>query len=113
MDFDQMLETWRAQKTAPPYDVNRDVLRQTLQTEEARVRRSLRFRRGVVWFYWILGTGMAVWAGFWIAITITNGWPAIYAIAAAACVCLFASAVGAFWMGRGSQAAGRTWRSRS
>src|SRR5688572_14473417 len=23
---------------------------------------------------WILGTGMAVWAGFWIAITITNGW---------------------------------------
>ena len=104
MDFDQMLETWRAQSTAPQYDVNRDVLRQALQTEEARARRSLRFRRRVVWFYWILGTGMAVWAGFWIAITITNGWPAIYAIAAGACLCLFASAVGAFWMGRGSQA---------
>ena len=73
MNFDQMLETCLAQNTAPPYDVNRDALRQALQTEEARARRSLRFRRRVVWFYWILGTGMAVWAGFWIAITITNG----------------------------------------
>ena len=104
MDFDQILETWRSQKTVPPYDVNREALRQALQTEEARARRSLRFRRRVVWVYWILGTGMAVWAGFWIAITITNGWPAIYAVAAGACLCLFASAVGAFWMGLGSQA---------
>jgi hypothetical protein len=104
MEFDEMLATWRTQATASPYDVNRDVLRQALEVEEARARRSLRVRRGVVWFYWILGTGMAIWAGFWIAITITNGWPAIYAVAAGACVCLFASAVGAFWMGRGPKA---------
>lgn len=83
MDFDQLLETWRAQNTAPPYDVNRDALRLALETEEGTVRRVVRSRRRVIWFLGIFGTGMAIWAGFWIAITITNGWPAIYAIAAA------------------------------
>jgi hypothetical protein len=77
-----MLETWRAQTPVPPHDVNRDALRQALQTEEARVRRLHRTRRRVLWFLWIFGTDMAVWAGFWIAISITNGWPATYAIAA-------------------------------
>jgi hypothetical protein len=103
MDFDQMLETWRAQNTAPPYDVNRDALRQALQTEEARVRRGLRTRRRGLWFFWIFGTGMAVWAGFWIAITITNGWPAIYAIAAGVSLGMFALAAGASWVGRGRE----------
>lgn len=100
MDFDQMLETWRAQSTAPPHDVNRDALRQALQTEEARVRGELRLRRAGLWFLWIFGTGMAVWAGFWIAITITNGWPAIYAIAAGVSLGMFALAAGASWVGR-------------
>lgn len=104
MDFDQMLETWRAQSTSPPYDVNREALRQALQAEEATVRRGLRMRRRVLWFLWILGTAMAVWAAFWIAITITNGWPAIYAIAAGASLCIFAFAVGAFWVSRGPKA---------
>ncbi len=36
MDFDQMLETWRAQNTAPPYDVNRDALRQALQNRRGQ-----------------------------------------------------------------------------
>jgi hypothetical protein len=104
MDFDQMLETWRAQNAAPPYDVNRDALRQALQAEEARVRRRLRTLRRGLWFFWIFGTGMAVWAGFWIAITITNGWPAIYAIASGASVGIFAFGVGALWVSRGRQA---------
>ena len=103
MDFDQMLETWRAQTTAPPYDVNRAVLRQTLETEEARIRRVMRTWRRGLWLYGILGTGMAVWAGFWIAITITNGWPAIYAIAAAVSLGMFALAAGASWVGRGRE----------
>ena len=42
MDFDQMFEAWRAQNTAPPYDVNRDALRQALEAEGARVRREMR-----------------------------------------------------------------------
>jgi hypothetical protein len=104
MDFDQMLETWRAQNTASPYDVNRDALRQALQTEEARVRRALRTRRRGLWFCWIFGTGMAIWAGFWIAITITNGWPAIYAIAAGVSFGMFALGAGAMWVSREPQA---------
>ena len=103
MDFDQMLETWRAQNTAPPYDVNRDALRQALHTEEAKVLRALRIRRWVRWYLWIVGTGMAVWAAFWIAITITNGWPAIYAITAGVSVGLFALGVGALWASRGRE----------
>ena len=103
MDFDQMLETWRAQTTVPPYDVNREVLRQTLQTEEARIRRVMRTWRRGLWLYGILGTGMAVWAGFWIAITITNGWPAIYAIAAGVSLGMFALAAGASWVRRGRE----------
>ena len=103
MDFDEMLDAWRAQNTAPPYDVNRDALRQALQTEEASVRRALRSRRRGLWFLWIVGTGMAVFAGFWIAITITNGWPAIYAIAAGVSFGMFALAAGASWVGRGRE----------
>jgi len=100
MDFDQMLETWRAQKTAPPYDVNREALRQVFQTEHARIRRELRIRRWVLGFLWILGTGMAVWAAFWIAITITNGWPVIYAISAGVSSVMFAFGVWALWVSR-------------
>ena len=103
MDFDQMLETWRAQSTAPPYDVNRDVLRQALETEQARVRGEVRTHRRAHWFLWMFGTGMAVWAGFWIAITITNGWPAIYAIAACVSLGMFALAAGASWVSRGRE----------
>ena len=60
MDFDQLLETWRAQNTAPPYDVNRDALRLALETEEGTVRRVVRSRRRVIWFLGIFGTGMAI-----------------------------------------------------
>jgi len=103
MDFDEMLATWRTQDTTPPHDVNRDALQQALQTEETRVRRAWRSRRRVLWFLGIFGTGMAVWAGFWIAITITNGWPAIYAIAAGVSLGMFALAAGASWVGRGRE----------
>jgi len=103
VDFDQMLETWRSQNAAPQYDVNRDALRRALQTEEARVRREMRIRRRGLWFCWILGAGMAIWATFWIAITITNGWSAIYAITSGVSVALFALAAGALWVSRGRE----------
>jgi hypothetical protein len=101
VDFDQMLETWQAQT---PYDVNREALRQALDVEEARVRREMRLQRRARWFVGIFGTGMAVWAGFWIAITIANGWPAIYAIASGVSLVVFALGVVAFWKSRGRQA---------
>lgn len=103
MDFDQILETWQAQETAPPYGLNHDALRQALRAEETRSQRIQRHRRRMMWFMWIFGTGMAVWAGFWIAITITNGWPVIYAVASGASLGLFALGVGALWAGRGRE----------
>jgi hypothetical protein len=96
-----MLETWRAQNTAPPYDVNRDALRQALQSEEDRVRKELRARRRGFWFCWILSGAMAIWAAFWIAITITNGWPFIYVITSVVSIGLFALGIGALWASRG------------
>lgn len=101
MDFDQMMEIWRAQNTEQQHEVNRAALRETLQAEEARVQRELRIRRRALWFLWALGTGMAVWAGFWIAIVITNGWPTIYAFAAGASFVLFALGIGLVWISRG------------
>ena len=103
MEFDQMLEIWRAQNTAASYDVNREALRQTLQAEEARVRLELRKLRRSLWIGGIFGTGMAVWAGFWIAITVTNDWPAVYAVASAASLALFAVGAGALWLSRGRE----------
>jgi hypothetical protein len=103
MNFDQMLETWRARNTAPPYDVNRDALRQALQTEEAKVRLEMRTRRGGLWVCGIVGTGMAVFAGFWIPLSITNGWSAIYTIGAGVSFAMFALGVGALWVSRGRQ----------
>lgn len=103
MDFDQVLETWQAQKTAPPYGLNHDALGQALRAEEARSQRIQRHRRRITWFMWIFGTGMAVWAGFWIAITITNGWPVVYAVASGASVGLFALGAGAMWVSRGRE----------
>jgi hypothetical protein len=100
MDFDQMLETWRAQNTAPSYDVNRDALRQALQTEEVRVREDLRTRRRELWFVWIFYGGMAVWAVLWIANSIANGWSAIYVITAVVSLGLFALGVGTVWVSR-------------
>ena len=81
--------------------MNRVALRQALQSEEARVRGELRSRRRGLWFVWIFYTGLVVWAGLWIAITITNGWPTIYAIAAGVSFGIFAFGVGATWVSRG------------
>jgi hypothetical protein len=67
-----MLETWRAQNT--------DALRQALQTEEARGRRELRSWRWPLWFCGIFGTGMAVWAGLWIAIVVSRNISPIFVI---------------------------------
>jgi cytochrome bd-type quinol oxidase subunit 2 len=103
MDFDQILEAWRAQNTAPPYGLNHDALWQSLRAEEARNQRFQRHRRRVVWFMWLFGTGMAIWAGFWIAITIANGWPVVYAMASGACLALFALGASALWASRGRE----------
>jgi len=93
-----MFETWRAQNNAPPYDVNREALRQALQAEEARVRQELRTRHRMLGIGSVVGIGMAIFAGSWIAISISNRWPAIYAIASGVSFGLFVLGVGALWV---------------
>jgi apolipoprotein N-acyltransferase len=104
MNIDQVLEAWQTQETARPYGLNHDALQRALRAEEARSQRIHRHRRRMMWFMWIFGIGMAVWSGFWIAITITNGWPVVYALASGASFGLFALGVGALWASRGREA---------
>ena len=101
MDFDEMFETWRTQDAAPPYDVNHDALRRALQSEEASVRR---VRRRDIWIVCISGGGMAVLGGFWVAISISNGWPVIYTVAAGVGFGTIALWLGAYCMSRWRQA---------
>lgn len=101
MDFDQMLETWRTQDAAPLYGVNRDALRQALQTEEASVRR---VRRRDMWIICVGVGGTAIFGGFWVAIAISNGWPAIYTVAAGLGFAMCALYVGAYCVSRSRQA---------
>lgn len=100
MNFDEMLETWRIQNTAPSFDVNLDALRQTLQIEEARVQKDLRTDRRALWIAGAIGTCLTVFAGFWIAVTITNGWPTIYLVTSGVSFGMFALGVGAMWKSR-------------
>lgn len=101
MDFDQMLATWRTQQNAATYTVNEDALRQALQAEEARAQRELRTRRRALWVAWIVGAGLAVFAAFWIAICIANGWPGLYVFTSALSFAVFAFGLFAMWWSRG------------
>lgn len=61
MNFDEMLETWRAQDKVPLYGVNRDLLRLGVPREQADLRREL--SRNTWGVYWAaLGTSVA-WLG--------------------------------------------------
>lgn len=93
MNFDQILGNWRAQTS--------EALWQALHAEEARVQRQLITRRRGLSLSCVVGAGMAIWAAFWIAITLTNRWPAIYAMASGLSLALFTFAAVALWIGRG------------
>jgi uncharacterized membrane protein YfcA len=101
MNFDEMLEIWRTQDAAPLYGVNRDALRQALQSEETSVRQ---VRRRDMWIACIAGGGTATLGGFWVAISISNSWPAIYTVAAGVGFGMVALWVGAYCMSRWRQA---------
>jgi len=103
VDIDQILESWHSQETAPLYGLDHSALRVALRAEEIRSQRIQRHRRQMMWFMWVFGTGMGVWSGFWIAITVTNGWPVVYALASAASLGLFALGAGALWASRGRE----------
>jgi len=56
MDFDQMMEAWKAQDERPLYGVNGDLLRLVLRNEQASIRRALRWDQ---WTTYAVGGVMA------------------------------------------------------
>lgn len=62
MNFDQMLETWRAQDKVPLYGVNRDLLRLEVPREQADLRR---------------GLGRELWGVYWAALGSSAAWLSI------------------------------------
>jgi hypothetical protein len=97
MDFDQMLEAWKAQEEAPLYGVNSDLLQLVLQHEQAKIRRTMRLGK---WVAYIVGPGMALFSAFWLWVAILNGVPVLHAAAAALAAVTFAVWIGAFWVSR-------------
>ena len=101
MNFDQMLDAWKAQDDKPLYGVNQDLLRLVVLNEQARTRRTLRLDQ---WVAYIVGPGMALFAAFWLWVAILNGVPVLHSAAAGAGAVAFAVWVGAFWVSRRRQA---------
>jgi len=62
MNFDQMLETWRAQDKVPLYGVNRDLLRLGVPREQADLRR---------------GLGRELWGVYWAELGTSAAWLAV------------------------------------
>lgn len=101
MDFDQMLEAWKAQDDKPLYGVNGDLLRLVLQGEQAKIRRKLRRDQ---WIIYIGGPVMVLFAAFWFWVGITNGIPALHVVAAGLGAATFMVWLGAYWVSRRNQA---------
>jgi hypothetical protein len=94
MDFNQMIDAWRAQDEAPLYGVNRDLLQLVLQNEQASLRRELRREQ---WVTWTVGVGMAAWTAFWLWILIYMRGPVLQIGVAA-----LGTGVLALWVGGSS-----------
>ncbi|MBN9505714.1 MAG: hypothetical protein J0I69_06770 [Altererythrobacter sp.] len=95
MDFDQMLEAWKAQDDKPLYGVNADLLRLVLRSERDKIRRTLRRDQ---WITYVVGPAMAAFAAFWLWVTILNRGPALQQVAAAIGAGTFVLWVAVFWV---------------
>lgn len=101
MDFDQMMEAWKAQDERPLYGVNGDLLRLVLRNEQAGIRRALRWDQ---WTTYAVGGVMA-------AVAVVSLWaflhfrglslPAVLALSAG--VGATALWIGALWLSRRRQ----------
>ena len=101
MDFDQMLESWRAQDDKPLYGVNHDLFRLVLQNERDRIRRK---HRRDQWVVYIIGPGMVLFGAFWFVVAVLNRAPALVSAAGAVGAATFVLWVGAFWVSHRRQA---------
>jgi len=95
MDFDQMLDAWKAQDDKPLYGVNGDLLQLVLQHERADIRRELRREQ---WSTYGFGTGLGIAAGFVLGANFYFRGPVLYTLMAAAGTAAFAGWIAALWL---------------
>jgi hypothetical protein len=75
MNFDEMLEAWRAQDERPPYRVNPDLLRVVVQHEYAEVRRVSGWEHSFVpWALWAAAGAMLVVVFALLFAVTSRGW---------------------------------------
>lgn len=95
MNFDQMMDAWKAQDEAPLYGVNGDLLQLVLQHEQSELRRQLRREQ---WVTYGVGAGMAALGGAFLWAFVTFGGPVPYAVGAAAGMAAFVLWMAALWV---------------
>lgn len=100
MDFDQMLDTWKAQDRQPLYGVNGDLLRLVLHNEQAGLRRTLRWEQ---WTIYLMGTAMALVAAASLWLLLTFRGPLLETVAAGLGTATFVAWVAAMWLSRRRQ----------
>ena len=101
MDFDQMIDAWKAQDEAPLYGVNADLLQLVLQHEQVELRRGLRREK---WITTVVGTVMGTVAAFFLWAFIYFRGPALYTVGAAVGTGAFVLWMVALWLSRRGQA---------
>ena len=101
MDFDQMLDAWKAQDSKPLYGVNGDLLQLVLQNEQTGLRRTLRWEQRTTY---VAGTAMALLASLALWALVASRRPALETAAAAFGTATFVAWVGAMWRSRRRQA---------
>ncbi|KRA81638.1 hypothetical protein [Altererythrobacter sp. Root672] len=101
MNFDQMLETWKAQDEKPLYGVNRELLQLVITHEQADLRRKLRKEQ---WTAYIMGSVMALVAALSLWAFIYYRGPVLETAAAALGITTFVAWVAAMWISRRRQA---------
>lgn len=95
MDFDQMLDAWKAQDEKPLYGVNGDLLQLVLQHERAEIRRELRREQ---WTTYGIGAAMGIAAGLFLWAFLYFRGPVLYAVIAALGTAAFAWWIAALWL---------------
>lgn len=107
MDFDEMLEAWRAQDKVPLYGVRSDLLRLEVPREQADLLRELRQNTwGVYWASLGTGIAMLVVAFKLLSVSISRGFsPTIwdYLVLGIGTGTILSS-VGAYWVSRKREA---------
>jgi uncharacterized membrane protein len=101
MDFDQMLDAWKAQDDKPLYGVNGDLLRLVLQNEQADLHRALRKEQ---WTTYVVGAGMALLGALSMWAFIYYRGPMLETAAAAIGTTVFVVWIAAMWLSRRRQA---------